>query len=716
MARSRISTVSACKGKVGTVSTVGQEVRYYLFISISSFHAASLYLPFSDFIYRRILNFKHSPTYDCYCCCCCCCCCLLRSSYHTYQGSWPQQTVHATDTVTWYIMISSLNRDYHLFPIFSAYILFTAQTFALPANLWVVEIDNGPSPSPEDGPPLSRGALRDTGYLPIQVGSIIGAYLVWTIFISIAVLTVGRRLRRQAQAPNSQRSEVINSSALSLPIPQSGIDMKATSHGGVWEVTPISPTTDVPWSLKSWGSMKKHSRSAGGSVVTFNESIISEDRAKNEFEMDRLYAAVADHEARRQKPVASPPIPQTLPMSPLNQNPPELQHLRFSGKQSFHDSGLLPSPPPEHDLERSPTSPISNKSPFKRFQKPPPLNFSDPSRNSSRSSFASFGKRKTPSIRGLPISPPMGSPDIVAHSQYLESTPLSPRYYNPGPPPPTPPSQYKPYQEQLASPLPIDEDGRKYFFSPTIRSSRASMSTQGYSPGPTPRTATFPIYPPPTVQEEQQAAQQSQLGSFTIPITINPSSAAPTPRVVPSTPLPSSQFPTDSQQQSSYPQNYSVPRITSISPPARTGTASSESSTTPTRRAPKPAPLFLSNTSQTTLSLRTAPLPLRALRSPNSTRPISTIRNTELNRPDASTGSKPNGTAGGLRVPGTAGMTVPATPYSPFYMPMTPLTPVTPGRLVTREERKRSKKEEGRRVLTQDDMVVAEDDMWGEGY
>jgi hypothetical protein len=41
---------------------------------------------------------------------------------------------------------------------------------------------------------------------------------------------------------------------------------------------------------------------------------------------------------------------------------------------------------------------------------------------------------------------------------------------------------------------------------------------------------------------------------------------------------------------------------------------------------------------------------------------------------------------------------------------------MTPSRLVTREERKRMKKQEGRRVLTAEDAVPEEDDMWGDGY
>jgi len=55
------------------------------------------------------------------------------------------------------------------------------------------------------------------------------------------------------------------------------------------------------------------------------------------------------------------------------------------------------------------------------------------------------------------------------------------------------------------------------------------------------------------------------------------------------------------------------------------------------------------------------------------------------------------------------------TPYSP-YMPFTPLTPMTPSHLVTKQERKRKEKEEGRRVATMEDAVVEEADMWGDAY
>ena len=51
-------------------------------------------------------------------------------------------------------------------------------------------------------------------------------------------------------------------------------------------------------------------------------------------------------------------------------------------------------------------------------------------------------------------------------------------------------------------------------------------------------------------------------------------------------------------------------------------------------------------------------------------------------------------------------------PYSP-YMPQTPLTPVTPSRLVTKEDRKRAKKQNGLKPLAEDELVKNDDEMWG---
>ena len=186
------------------------------------------------------------------------------------------------------------------------------------------------------------------------------------------------------------------------------------------------------------------------------------------------------------------------------------------------------------------------------------------------------------------------------------------------------------------------------------------MASSYASPAQTPRTATFPVAPPPAIAEEQHARDADAASGFHFALDPAPGSGQTTPK------------------------SNKMGRFKS-----------------------KPAPLTLGTGagagSKGSLPLRTAPLPFRSLLSPRSQRaPANDIRAQEVVRPDKSR----------LLAPGSA---VPATPYSP-YMPQTPLTPMTPSRLVTREERKRMKKEQGRRVLTQDDVVPEENDMWGDGY
>ena len=618
--------------------------------------------------------------------------------------------------------------------LFALVLSFLSSSQALPQSVFDVYIDNDPAPSPEKGPPLSASALRDKGYLPIQIGSIFAAYFLVVIFISIALLTVGRRLRSSAlTSPKTLAVEIFK------PNPSGFI----VRPGGAVSMdnTPVSPSK----SKLGWGSFRRHRKgdSANGSVLTFDDSIVEEDRSKNEIEMDRLYAAVAEHESRKSANQSSVSVSE-LPRSPVAQRPPELQHLRanpqrsqfpqqpqyaqqsqyvepqFSQEQQYPDQQQYPqqphylqqqqysqqqqfprdqqypreqpwpreqqyplspsfplSPPPEPDQVPSRQSTTSPR----RQHRPAPIATvsNPPSRNSSRSSHASatsFSKKRGINVRALPISPPMGSADLRpdTHAQYSESEPLSPRVYTPGPPPPTPPQR----REQLSRDLRID----------TLRAeAEAAKHYRPQQQQPTP---------------QQQQYLQQPLGS---PTHFDPS-------------LRGSRASSAGDSLRSL--SLASPRTATFAPPAIVEEPAS-AATSPVSaggtRAPraKPAPLALgggpsAGSSQTTLPLRgAAPLPLRALRSPNSLRPPSMIKATELERPERRNGPS---TGRPLRTPLTG---VPATPYSP-YMPQTPLTPMTPSRLVSRGERKRREKEEGRRVLTAADIVPEEGDMFGDAY
>lgn len=492
---------------------------------------------------------------------------------------------------------------------------------ALPSSIWHVSVDEAPAPAPQDGPPLSASAVRDSSYLPIQIGSIVGAYLFVVLVVGSALLLVGRRLRRAAQAsPRTLAMEMmkpIRTDAAAFdpsPISPSQSNPYGPSPVSTFDMKSSWPSPDKGRGSHTWqNSMKGHKQQASvqSSVVTFDESVIEDDKARNQAEMERLYNAVMVHDHQKPSSVLDVGEVQAI------QHPPEFEHLRS-----------VPGPP-------SPTLRSGTKSPARTLTTSPrksirPSPITTNSRTSSRSSFGSFGKKR--GIRNLPISPPMGSPELAPehNSIYGESEPLSPRFYQPGPPPPTPPH-------------PQHSSNEDRFIATRLSPRRADFQDSTR----TPRTSipTLPSFPEaPSQYESGQPEKQPQT---------------------------------------------SLPEVTKQ------------------RRTPAPLTLRIqgpSTTASSASSLRSAPLPLRNLNSSryNSGRPPSTIKATVIE-------SKASDRLG---VPRTG---VPMTPYSP-YMPFTPLTPMTPSRLVTKQERKRREKEEGRRVVTVEDAVEEEGDMWGDAY
>lgn len=503
------------------------------------------------------------------------------------------------------------------------------------ASIWHVSIDNGPAPSPEDGPPLSATASRDKSLLPVQIGSIFGAYALSVLIVGIAILLIGHRLRRAAQAsPRTLDMEMVKPHGAANAFDPSPVSPRVNRP---FDTSPISvadskltwPSPDKARSTFSWPSSAKGQKhiSKQDSVVTFDESVIEDDKAKGQREMERLYAAVMEHDAKSSSVVYDANHERTP------DNPPELQHLR------------QPVSPPRQNRISSPPVRSTTASPPRRLpskaSKPSPISIgglSTHSRASSRTSLGSFSKKR--GIRGLPISPPMGSPDMAHYgtSAYGDEEPLSPRYYDPGPPPPTP--------------------GQTQRFNTNNNTSQE----------PTSPRRTFSNQPPPSQHNVPHP----------YPLTTTSLQDAATKHA---------------QAESQGPQRlYTRRQPAPLALPLRTQVAlgPTPTSTTPTTNPPS--------------SALHSHLPFRSLTASERDRPRSTIKATVLDRPSHLT-AHPHP----LRSAG-----VPATPYSP-YMPFTPLTPITP-RLVTREERKRREKGEGRRVLSAEDRVLEEEEIWGDGY
>ncbi|KAK4200801.1 hypothetical protein QBC40DRAFT_279177 [Triangularia verruculosa] len=67
---------------------------------------------------------------------------------------------------------------------------------------------SSPTPSPEDGPPLSANAVRDPAYLPYHIGAIVGAYGVSLVIVALLLLALlkTRRTRiRNGELPEEER-------------------------------------------------------------------------------------------------------------------------------------------------------------------------------------------------------------------------------------------------------------------------------------------------------------------------------------------------------------------------------------------------------------------------------------------------------------------------------------------------------------------------------
>ncbi|CAG7923612.1 unnamed protein product [Penicillium olsonii] len=277
-------------------------------------------------------------------------------------------------------------------------------------SAWAEEVaqraDNWPAP-PVVNKPL----------LAIQIGSIVGAYVIFVALLLALLIFVGRRLRRSVQSSNY----TLHMEMLKPVRPPLSMDPSP--------VSPMSHNLPSPKSsgFKSWGSLHRSARpsqpSINGSMLTVDESIVATDRQRAQNEMEMLYAAVMEHDAQKASSVD------------LSMKEPEYQ-TRSPDSQitnPFTDRGSHES---DHSL-----APL--KSPTKGF-------------NSSRlSKLFNSGSRANPdpskvrsprlALRKLPISSPMASPVPTTPQAYIpENPPLSPRIYNPGPPPTVPRLQIEP--------------------------------------------------------------------------------------------------------------------------------------------------------------------------------------------------------------------------------------------------------------------------------
>ncbi|OJJ39568.1 hypothetical protein ASPWEDRAFT_169406 [Aspergillus wentii DTO 134E9] len=275
----------------------------------------------------------------------------------------------------------------------------------------------------------------DESLLAIQIGGIVGAYVIFVAILLTLLLVVGRRLRRAVHASN-----------YSLQVEM----MKPIKSPSTMEPSPVTPiSVNLPSPTKghsfnrSWSSLTKGPKShisGNGSVATIDESVVANDRQRAQEQMEMLYAAVLEHEAKKEAG-----IDMSKDSVDDSQSPDSVQTNPFTDRSSRVSEGpsmKLPASP------RSTNSRLSRLSSLSLFSSNNNNNNNNNNNSNSREP-AGASKLRSPriAIRKMSISSPLASPDMTASASYGEDQPpLTPRLYNP-PPPPAPPSAS--YSENL---------------------------------------------------------------------------------------------------------------------------------------------------------------------------------------------------------------------------------------------------------------------------
>ncbi|KAF1350755.1 hypothetical protein BDV97DRAFT_397752 [Delphinella strobiligena] len=354
--------------------------------------------------------------------------------------------------------------------LFACLIVLFQYSSAVTASIWSVDIDEGPAPSPEDGPPFSAHATRDRTLLPGQICGIVGAYLASVVLTGSLLLTVGRRLRRQAQSIHMSPAEELKTSNVFA------FGASPVSPGSQrWWYSPrrLKQKTSMPGSMKSGTNLASPGIE---STCSFDPSVIEADKAARELELENLYAAALAQEASRSQSIIAEegdfPEASKSP-SRTDRRPPRLltsaAHLQphfisasptstkspiraIYPPDSSHGYPVSPASQGRAEYQHSPVTPRYPPSPAQYRPPEPPYDRLSGSA-SLRSQTGGHGghKRFRKALRNLHISAPIpispgGSSDQDAR------TPLTPRYYiDPGVPPspptrseaPTTPATYR---------------------------------------------------------------------------------------------------------------------------------------------------------------------------------------------------------------------------------------------------------------------------------
>lgn len=525
--------------------------------------------------------------------------------------------------------------------------IFVVSVTALPG---IFENYDTPTLSPEERPPAARNATSDKGLLPVQICGIVGAYLIVLILIFGLLLTVGRRARRAAQTSQGtlememKRPKPINTT-IEMPL-------SPTSTTKSWK-SPFSPKRIRESFRRSEASGKSApGTSVHTSVGSFDGSVLESNRHDRQAEMERLYAAVMEHDARKSEAISakegkSAGTVQTVEISDAVSRPETVGSNRSARRPpNIITANSSLKSPSGSQLPLSPASAVSGKGSFRAIY-PPGFTSESPA---THNNFTSAVDRHAPPLPS-PTSPTRFEVPTSPHSTIIYQSEAE---------------LHNGSSNDLANNVAMTKPKRG------LRNLRISAPgrkdvQKDDNEARTPLTARLNNNSD-NMQPYDDANQKS--GSNT-PATVDSDygqesmdKPAPLPWPAP-------------QRGLGHPSNADNTFSSTTNLPAKSAASS------------------------------TSTLPLRTIEDNNKT--MNGLRSPVMKTTFVDARSR--NPLDALRSPGTAGL---PTPYSP-YMPRTPVTPVTP-HLVTKRELKAQRKSKGQVIATQDDVVKDEKDIWGSAY
>ncbi|KAK2590959.1 hypothetical protein QQS21_011355 [Conoideocrella luteorostrata] len=374
-----------------------------------------------------------------------------------------------------------------------------------------LHINWNPAPSPEDGPAFSAGALRDTKYLPAQIGGIVAAYGVSLVLVAITLLSLAKKRREHIQAGNE---ELQFEGAKELY----GFDCDSPTgeyNHYLPHLAPKEPARNFPFPTPLRTQFDDHplpppqapyiypsptsTCSAPGVDPSVDQAVVSADREMAQSQLEEMYKHVMEHDEAKQRGIVL-------------------------------DTPIIPGPSQRASSSDKSVTSLSRKD----RTKPATLNLSaaheDKTQSRTSSFFASLRSPRKKPVKGVNISSPIMTPQSATFPRHesQEMRAIPPRNYAPAPPPPIPTNQV-PFGAQVrnngAPPTPN--------MSPeSIQSIDERITAQLGPSGQASQAA-------PEVDPVSASSEHSQTPLVRLPTTPKPGARFPT---LPSSPKPGATF------------------------------------------------------------------------------------------------------------------------------------------------------------------------------